>query len=54
MGRHAKPHNPEEQPKESQDGSGADEQRPSKGRHAKDRQGHCPVEPAESLSRSAR
>ncbi|GAA2215986.1 hypothetical protein GCM10009850_114550 [Nonomuraea monospora] len=35
MGRHAKPHNLKEQ--DPQEDSGADEQHPSKGRHAKDR-----------------
>ncbi len=38
MGRHAKPPIGKEQPQETQEESGSDEQRPSKGRHAKDRQ----------------
>ncbi|MEV0820863.1 hypothetical protein ACWDA3_10265 [Nonomuraea rubra] len=51
MGRHAKPHSPKEQ--EPQEDSGGDEHRPSKGRHAKDRQRRTPAEPAQSLSGSA-
>ncbi|WP_043630073.1 hypothetical protein [Nonomuraea candida] len=38
VGRHAKPPIGKEQPQETQEESGSDEQRPSKGRHAKDRQ----------------
>ncbi|GAA3691356.1 hypothetical protein GCM10022224_066080 [Nonomuraea antimicrobica] len=38
MGRHAKPHNPKEQPPESPEESGSEEQHPSKGRHAKGKQ----------------
>jgi hypothetical protein len=40
VGRHAKPHNAQEQPPESQEDSRADEHHPSRGRHAKDRQCH--------------
>ncbi|MEV0994472.1 hypothetical protein [Nonomuraea sp. NPDC050202] len=53
MGRHAKPHNPKEQAQESQEDSGGDEHRPSRGRHAKDRQCRTPAEQAQSLSGSA-
>ncbi|MEV4168787.1 hypothetical protein [Nonomuraea sp. NPDC049709] len=56
MGRHAKPHNPKEQPLESPEDSSTDEHHPSRGRHAKDRHhrmaaGHG--EQADSLSTSA-
>ncbi|UBU11028.1 hypothetical protein [Nonomuraea gerenzanensis] len=48
MGRHAKPHNPKEQ--EPQEDRGPDEQGPSTGRHAKDRQCRPSGEPSESWS----
>ncbi|SEG43539.1 hypothetical protein SAMN05444920_1021023 [Nonomuraea solani] len=38
MGRHAKRHNPKEQPQEPKEDSNGEEHHPSRGRHTKDRQ----------------
>ncbi|WP_302893272.1 hypothetical protein [Actinomadura luzonensis] len=34
MGRHEKPHTPKDRPEDLKEGSRADEQRPSRGKHA--------------------
>ncbi|SDM21541.1 hypothetical protein SAMN05421874_14513 [Nonomuraea maritima] len=53
MGRHAKPHNPKEQPPDRKEGAVADEHRVSRGRHSKDRRPCAKSTPGEQATPSS-